>query len=191
VPLRLVLEISDDDLEYFRKVMEATWQGNCRRDEKDLLEGARGLLEQAGTKEMPEYVRKRMDDLGSLISMLEDPEWPLEAGDRTRVLTALSYFADPQDMIPDSIPGLGFLDDALMAELVIRELKHELDAYRDFSDYRKNQLRVRGKEGHVGREDWLAQKRRQLFYRMKRRREERHRHYSTAGPTLPILRYQG
>jgi uncharacterized membrane protein YkvA (DUF1232 family) len=94
-------------------------------------------------------------------------------------------------MIPDAIPGLGFLDDALMAELVIRELKHELDAYRDFCKYRESREALRGRDAHVTRKDWLAAKRRQLFYRMNRRREERRRHYSTAEPTLPILRYEG
>ena len=35
---------------------------------------------------------------------------------------ALYYFVDPEDVIPDHIPGIGFLDDAMYAEIVIKEL---------------------------------------------------------------------
>jgi len=188
--LKLVLEISDNDLEYYRKVMDATWQRNAKRGEKELVDGVRRLLRQGQKAEAPEYVRKRLDDLGILISMLEDGEWPLEQENRHRIIAAMSYFADPMDMIPDKIPGLGFLDDALMAELVIRELKHDLDGYRAFCEYRENQETLRGKNVHVSREDWLAAKRRQIFLRIARRQQERRRHGSTDGPTDAILRYQ-
>ena len=73
--------------------------------------------------------------------MLSDIEWRLPHQDATRVLNALAYFAEPEDLIPDHIPGLGFLDDAIMIELVVRELKHELEAYRDFCDYREKLLK--------------------------------------------------
>ena len=29
------------------------------------------------------------------------------------ILGALVYFCDPEDLIPDNIPGLGYLDDAI------------------------------------------------------------------------------
>ena len=52
------------------------------------------------------------------------------------MLNALAYFAEPDDLIPDQIPGLGFLDDAIMVELVVRELRHEIEAYEDFRVFR-------------------------------------------------------
>ena len=48
------------------------------------------------------------------------------------MLSGLAYLCDPEDLIPDDIPGIGMLDDAVMIELVFRELRHELDAYQDF-----------------------------------------------------------
>jgi uncharacterized membrane protein YkvA (DUF1232 family) len=119
--------------------------------------------------------------------MLDDSEWPLEDDDRNRIKAAVGYFALQKDMIPDKIPGLGFLDDALMAEIVARELKPELDGYRDFCEYRDNEATLRGKK--VSREDWLASKRRQIWLRIKRRQQERRRHGSSYEPTDPILRY--
>lgn len=40
--------------------------------------------------------------------------WALDEADRQRVLGALAYFADPNDIIPDNVAVLGFLDDAVM-----------------------------------------------------------------------------
>ena len=102
----------------------------------------------------------------------------------------MSYFVDPMDMIPDDMPGLGYLDDALMTELIVRELRHDLDGYRDFRRYREQREESGEQAERVSREDWLAAKRRQLFLRIKRRREERRRHGSTSGPTPPILQYR-
>ena len=189
--VKVVLELSDADLDYYRKAIDGAWQRNATRQEKEILDGVRQMLAKAGQPAAPEYVRKRLDDLGTLVSMLEDPEWApeLEDKDRRRILAAVSYFADPEDIIPDQIPGLGFLDDALLAELVMRELDHELEGYREFCEYRKNEETLRGNT-QVSRADWLAAKRRQVFLRIKRRQEESRRHGSTDGPTDPILRYR-
>ncbi|HEU4618712.1 MAG TPA: YkvA family protein [Gammaproteobacteria bacterium] len=190
MPLKLTLTLSDADLEHYRQVMDETWQRHAGRDEKEIRDEARALLQKCETSDGPDYVRMRLADLGTLIAMLEDEEWSLEQKYRGRVIAALSYFADPKDLIPDSVPGLGFFDDALMTELVIRELKHELDAYRDFCKYREQQESVRGKDAPVKRAEWLASKRRQLMMRIERRQQERRRHYSNEAPTDPILRYQ-
>ncbi|RPI64083.1 MAG: DUF1232 domain-containing protein [Lysobacterales bacterium] len=187
--LKIVLELSDDDLAYYRKVMDSVWRRNAKRAEKELVHGARRLLRQATKAKAPEYVQSRFADLAMLLEMLDDAEWPLEEADRQRIVAAVGYFAVPKDMIPDKIPGLGFLDDALMAELVIRELKPELDGYRDFCNYRDNEATLRGNT-KVSRAEWLAAKRRQVFLRIKRRQEGRRRHAANESPTPPILRYQ-
>jgi uncharacterized membrane protein YkvA (DUF1232 family) len=188
MPVKIVLELSDDDLGYYRRVMDDVWKQNSKRAEKELVDGARRLLRQATKAKAPGYVQERLADLVVLLDLLDDSEWPLPDEDRRRIVAALGYFAVPKDMIPDKIPGIGFLDDALMAELVMRELKDEVDGYRRFCEYRDNEATLRGKK--VSRVDWLAAKRRQIFLRIKRRQQERRRHGSNAGPTLGILRYQ-
>jgi len=187
MPIKIVLELSEEDLDYYRGVMDSVWKKNQKRAEKELIDGARRLLKQATKAKAPEYVQTRLADLGVLCSMLDDSEWPLEDDDRNRIKAAVGYFAVAKDMIPDKIPGLGYLDDALMAELCARELQPELDGYRDFNQYRENEATLRGKK--VSREDWLAAKRRQIWLRIRRRQEERRRHGSRYAPTDPILCY--
>ena len=188
--LKLVVDFSDADLEHYREVLQAAWQRGAKREEADLVGAAGGLLEKVRASGLSGAVRKRLEDLGALIAMLEDREWALEGEDRDRILSVMSYFADPLDLIPDSIPGLGYLDDALMAELILRDLRNELEAYQDFCRYREEQEQRRGENAHIGREQWLAAKRRQLFARMNRRRADRHRHGSRDSLTPPILQYR-
>ena len=106
--------------------------------------------------------------------MLVDHEWRLPQKDTVRVLNALAYFSDPEDLIPDHIPGLGFLDDAIMIELVVRELKHEIDAYTNFCDFRRTHVKSKGiknKTTDLTRDSWLDGRRTELQARMRRRRD--------------------
>src|SRR5215471_4982119 len=171
MPAKIVLELSDEDLDYYRRVMEDVWKHNAKRAEKELLAGARRLLRQATKMKAPDYVQSRLADLGVLMDLLDDKEWPLPDEERREIVAAVGYFAVAKDMIPDKIPGIGLLDDALMAELVMRDPKNEVDGYREFCEYRDNEAKLRGKE--VSRADWLAAKRRQIFLRIKRRRQDR------------------
>ena len=65
---------------------------------------------------------------------------------------------------------IGYLDDVIMIELVVRELFHVREAYDDFCEYRDD-YDSRCKEGHDGavRRDRIDRKRQQLHQRMKRR----------------------
>ncbi len=190
MPLKLVLDLSDEDLGYFREVMDSSWRRNAQCEEEDLVDRVRRALGESRKVESPEYVRKRLDDLDRLVSMLEDEEWPLDESDQRRIKAAISYFAEPNDLVADAVPGLGFLDDAIMAELVIRDLEHELNGYREFCDFRMEQERLRGKDAHLDREAWIGEKRRQMLFRIHRRQQEHRDHSSAARLTDPILRYE-
>ena len=43
-----------------------------------------------------------------------------------RILFSISYFYDEHDEIPDIIPGLGYLDDAKVAEWIIESISDEM-----------------------------------------------------------------
>ena len=45
---------------------------------------------------------------------------------RRRILFALSYFCDSNDDIPDVVPEIGYLDDAVIARWVIESIGREL-----------------------------------------------------------------
>jgi uncharacterized membrane protein YkvA (DUF1232 family) len=169
--LRVTLEFTDKDLEHFRTLARQS-MANCEQLPKDEIIGnARDLLKQVDETVEADYIRGRLGQLQVLIDMLEDEGWGMKEVGRKRVLAALAYFNNPDDLIPDHIPGLGFLDDAIMVELLCRELKPEIDAYRDFVKYRSAAAKRRGVDpAELNRSDFVKNREQALLSRMRRRR---------------------
>jgi len=161
--MKVSFELSPSDIRYFRERLKQVRASDGARDEAVVIRGAASLVEEAIAANPPDFVAERIRKLTQLIEMLRDSEWRLEGRDRARILDALAYFVDPDDLIPDRIPGIGYLDDAIMVELVARELMHEIAAYEDFCEYRKRRPKT---EDAVG----LEARREALQARMRRRR---------------------
>ena len=171
--LRISIDLDDDDLKHFRLIMREARKAALGYLPEDIVANAESVLEDVKKDSVPRFVRERLEKLELMIGMLTDHEWRLPQKDTARVLNALAYFADPEDLIPDHVPAIGFLDDAIMIELVIRELRHEIEAYTDFCEFRSAGPPCRGVKSRsqtVTREAWLDQRRRTLQARMRRRR---------------------
>lgn len=170
---KIEIELDDTDLERFRTMFDQARRVADSMDEKEILSATRELVGAAAGKNPVGFIRERIQGLGGLVAMLEDHAWKLGAEDRARVVQALAYFVNPDDLIPDQTPGLGFLDDAIAAELVLQSLAHELEAYGEFCEFRDAEAvrrRNRGLDTDISKEDWLADKRAVLHSRMRERR---------------------
>jgi uncharacterized membrane protein YkvA (DUF1232 family) len=173
VTLRISFDLDDSDLKHLRQIMR---QSNTNHeDARAVIAAARELVESATKAEPPKFVEERLGRVELMVRMVEDEDWQLPAEDKRRVLTALSYLNQRDDLIPDATPVLGFLDDAIMIELLVRELQHEIRAYEDFCAFRSER---RISQTDFTRRDWLIAKREMLQERMRRRRDamRRRRH---------------
>ena len=179
--LRVTFDLEEKDLKFFRDLMKKAQSVAKGASETEIIAKAVAAVADTRDSGVPAFVRQRLDQIQSLVDMLRDPEWKLEAKERQNVLSALSYFSNPEDLIPDSIPVLGYIDDAIMIELVVKELRHEIEAFEDFSRYRR-ELAARNRNPDVTREDWLEAKREALQDRMRRRRRQA---VMTAGSSSP------
>jgi uncharacterized membrane protein YkvA (DUF1232 family) len=175
--LRVSFELDDNDLTHFRLIMREARKAAARMAPEDIVAAAEELLQDIGTAGTPGFIQERIDKLRLLLRMMSDLDWRLPHQEATRVLNALAYFTEPDDLIPDHIPGLGFLDDAIMVELVVRELEHEIEAYRDFCEFR-------GQHSATSRDDWLIERREELQLRMRSRREARRQDNAHSEPGL-------
>jgi hypothetical protein len=170
--LTLTIDLNDHDLEHFADALKAAHKAAEGRSADEIVAAAAKLLEDAQKVKTPDFISERLQRLDDMIAMVRDEGWHLDDEDRQHVLSALVYFADPSDVIPDHVEVLGFLDDAIMIELCVRELRHELEAYDDFCEYREREARKRGIEpSAVGRTDWLDSRRDELVERMHARRK--------------------
>ena len=169
--LRLSFELSDRDLRYFRKALRQSREAVRDAEEQEIIEAVRHVLDEIRSNEpLPDFVSERIPALELLIQMLLDDEWQLPNTDRERLLAMFVYFSDPEDIMPDAIPVIGYLDDVIIIELIMRELLHVREAYDDFRRFRRDFEKRHGKgiDGAI-RRDRLDRRRQQLHQRMQRR----------------------
>lgn len=168
--MRIVFELEPADLARFQEATARAVQRVAHADECDIVEGAKHALDKLPIAEAPGYVRRQLTEVQRMILMLEDDAWALPHGDREQVLQALAYFCDPDDMIPDHIEVIGLLDDAIMLALMLRRLRHTLEAYADFCVFRAELGGVPAdREGRMAHARALARRREALHARIQRR----------------------
>ncbi|GMV30278.1 MAG: hypothetical protein AMXMBFR59_24030 [Rhodanobacteraceae bacterium] len=164
--ISFVLE-ADDIVRFHAALARAERLADCM-DECEIVETAKEALNTLPLASAPSYVRQRLVCVQQMILMLEDEAWCLQADERREVLRTLIYFADPEDLIPDAVVVIGLLDDAIMLELLLRRLRHVIDAYVDFCNYRRD-LQSDGTLDRMRLSALLARRRDALRVRMRRR----------------------
>lgn len=155
--------LDDSDVAYFQNIIRSAKKHAVPGDRPRIVRGARKLIEQVrGAPRTPQLVLDAATALEDLIEMIEDEDWAMTEAEQQRVLAALAYFANPQDVVPDHVPALGFLDDAVLIKLVEDDFQPELWGYRRFRRFQ---------EGAEQR-PWTSVARQRLPQRLKEKRAE-------------------
>ena len=130
---RVSFTLDADDAAYFRRRYKRAKAAARARDPEEILTQARSIVAEArSSRKTPKFVLDAITTLEDLALLVEDPEYAAPPKVRNDVIAGIAYFADPDDLIPDEIPGLGFLDDAIMIQLIASDFRHELRGYRKF-----------------------------------------------------------
>ena len=91
-------------------------------------------------------LQKYLIDLKALQSLINDywnreyyeiPYYTIAA-----TVFTLLYIYNPLDLIPDMIPGIGFIDDALVVALVLQLISMDLKNYKKWQSRRKNSKKL-------------------------------------------------
>jgi uncharacterized membrane protein YkvA (DUF1232 family) len=133
---KISFALDEEDVAYFRNRFKQAKRAAREAEPEHILAAAHELVKSVKkTRKVPNFVVTAIASIEDLVEVIEDDHYAAPKTVKNKVLAALAYFADPDDMIPDDIPVLGFLDDAIMIKFVEREFKHELVAFRKFRKF--------------------------------------------------------
>ncbi|MET0533214.1 MAG: hypothetical protein ABW171_03230 [Steroidobacter sp.] len=162
---KVTFDLGEADLRHLAEVAQVQ-QSAARTQPKDhLVAAAREVYLKGSQAHLADFVKERYSRLGTMLEMMDDAEWQLGDEDMQRLLNALACFG-----APTSGASSALLDQAIMIELVSRDLHHDLESYRDFCKFRTAQMAKRHSPG-ADREQWLSQRRVTLQQRMHTRRK--------------------
>ena len=134
---KVTFTLEEADANYFRGLYRKAKKGARDADRDDVIREARAIVKTVrSNKKTPRFVVDAISVLEDLTDIIRDEDYAAPQKVRDAVLAGIAYFSNPEDLIPDHIPGLGFLDDAIMVKFIEDEFKHELWGYRRFKKAR-------------------------------------------------------
>lgn len=86
------------------------------------------------------WINSMLERVGLLYAMIRDREFSISAKTKGLVGAALLYFVLPTDIVPDFLPGIGYIDDALILTTLWNLIRSEIDSYNDFRRRKANAL---------------------------------------------------
>ena len=112
------IQLTEKDKARYRKEIEQI----DLEIEKEVLSRVPDKLELLiGSSHLDNAQLQLVQDVAKLYQFLST--YPIQSTElRQKILFALQYFIDPDDDIPDSIPKLGFLDDAAVVRWIIDDI---------------------------------------------------------------------
>ncbi len=109
-------------------------------DKDKAIKLAKSLSDKFSVEDVQNFIAKHkdlkfLDDVKILFSMIKDAtqkKYQLDTKTYVIIAGALTYLVIPTDLIPDFIPGIGFVDDAFVITYTLTTIKDELDKYKKF-----------------------------------------------------------
>lgn len=162
-PIKITFSVDEKDAIYFKRLLRDARKYAKGKSADEIIAAAQQLVEAVRESDrVPLFALEAMKTLECLIAMVGDNDFALPKATGTQVLAALAYFVHPQDLIPDDVPALGFLDDAILIKIVEREFSNELWGYQKFVKFRDGS----------GQRSWIATSEKRLPARVIAKRKE-------------------
>ena len=126
-------------------------------DDDQIATFGRSLSPDPAQATVPQWITSRMRSGAAVRLMLGDPGWEtLDAATGAARLVS-GYLRDHRDLIPDALPVLGRLDDAIVVEAAWPQVGAEVTDYLDYRRLRRIEAELCGcaEAGfRFGRNDW-------------------------------------
>jgi len=119
-------------------------------DKEKALNLAKNLADKFSVEDTLKFIEKVknqsfFEDVKLLFEMITDKEYRVDKKTYLIIAGALAYAVLPTDIIPDFIPGIGFLDDAFVISMTIKQLSDEIERYKRFKDEKTKKIEYHSK----------------------------------------------
>ena len=136
--LTVQIELCEEDVARLRRMIHEAHEVSKALSRSEVVDASTRLLRRLRRQETPGFVLERLGVLETLTEMAEDTTWQRSKDTDRKVLDMLVGFCEPVRLLRDSPRGPSYLDDALVIELIRREMRRELRDYRSHRDRRAN-----------------------------------------------------
>lgn len=125
-------EVDPERLAYFNAVLQEISTGAPGLSMDQIITAARRVLSRYREGQRPAFVESRLQALQRLEEMAANAGWDMAIDDRRRISRLRAYVKEPEGLLPDALPVIGQLDDALLIDIALQVLRDELADYEDF-----------------------------------------------------------
>lgn len=151
-------EIDDEALYLFNQLLAKLNLNRMSIQRDQLVTAARDLADQPTEGRVSPCIHERMRRAGAIDLMLCDSAWEPEEEVITPAELVVGYVRGKRDLIPDNMPRVGRLDDAIVVDAAWTALAPEVRNYLDFCRLRQIE-RGLGNDNGFDRPEWeLARK---------------------------------
>lgn len=153
------LEVTDGAIDRFNRLLERVARSAVRLDGDRIATAARELCTCTSATLPPACIRQRLLLVKAATTMIADRAWgaPDEAHATVRVVA--EYVASNDDLIPDAVPAVGRLDDAIVVDVAWPAIADEVAGYLDFRRLRRIDAERGDARRRFDRAAWLDARR--------------------------------
>lgn len=155
----------------FNQVLRRICPGVRDLQAGQIAAAARRLLFTDARERGSASIARRIARVEELERMRADGGFALDAAVGARIRELIAYVEQGDDLIPDDTPVVGQLDDAILIDLLLRDIGPELADYADFCAWRGAQAGTDGSAQGVDCDDWIDARRREIEATRERRRQ--------------------
>jgi hypothetical protein len=181
-----MIDINEGALQRFNEVTALVAPGVKPMSGDQVAGACRRVLRASNKGAQSPFIRVRLRRAAEMRAALADPDWPMEASVHQRVAALVGYMDDPHGLISNDLPVIGRLDEALLVDAAMENLRAELEDYADFCRYRHGEamrLGVAPESAGIDRAQWNEER------EQERRLEQQLRHVRASNYTAGTMEH--
>ncbi len=176
----------------FLRVVERLEPDSMPPSFDSIASAARQLNQIFANKHRAPCIQMRLRCLAAMKAMSQDSGWSLQEDQRQPIRWIADYATGKHRLVPDHVPVIGGLDDAILVDIAWPSLSFELDDFLSFRRLRAKEAQLRGlhpRKFGFTREDWLQARAAEAALLQRARRRVGYCYGATPAPAL--FRFHG